>query len=96
MLEQVDFWTVHGWGFIFCACFFPRLTMLFATAHGGFLWWLGLLFVPRLQVAILATLHYGESNTWLVIVTWIWALSGESGEKKIIHGRTSRRETATI
>lgn len=56
--------------------------MLFATtAGGGLLYWLGWLLAPRLTVAILATTYFWETNTILVIITWIWALTGESGEK---------------
>jgi|SRR5579872_2345445 len=88
-----DFCTEHGlWFILFMFCF-PRLTMLFATAHGGLLWWLGWLFVPRLQVAIIATLRYGETNTVLVIFTWIWALSGETGEKTVVRKQTRRRSS---
>jgi hypothetical protein len=88
---EIDFWTVHGWGFILAMCFFPRLTLIFGTVHGGLLWWLGLIFVPRLQVAIIATLRYGETNPMLVALTWLWALSGESGEKKTVRRATRKR-----
>lgn len=77
----MDFWDVHGIGFILAMCFFPRLTLLFATAHGGCLWWLGWVFAPRLTVAIIATGLYWEHNKFLIILTWIWALGGEGGEK---------------
>ena len=79
----MNFWDVHGMLFILCMAFFPRLTLLFSSvASGGVLWWLGWLFAPRLLVAILATTHYWETNPVLVVFTWIWALSGESCEKK--------------
>lgn len=78
----MDFWAVHGIGFITCMCFFPRLTLLLSgVAYGGLLWWLGLIFAPRLLVAILATTAYWDTNTVLVIITWLWALSGEGAEK---------------
>ena len=79
----MNFWDVHGiWFIIFMFCF-PRLTLLFSgVAFGGFLWWLGWIFAPRLLVAILATFAYWETNTILVIFTWVWALSGEGAEKK--------------
>src|ERR1035437_9053 len=60
--QLVNFWDVHGLGFVICMFFFPRLTLFFATVWGGFLWWLGLIFVPRLMVAILATLTYWTTN----------------------------------
>jgi hypothetical protein len=78
-----SFWEYHGLWFIFFMAFFPRLTMLFATIWGGFWWWLGLIFAPRLTVAILATMYFGGTNIVLVVFTWIWALSGEITEKKV-------------
>lgn len=77
-----DFWQYHSWGFIFCMCLFPRLTMLFATTIGaGPLYWIGWFLCPRLTVAIIATNHFGHENTALVVVTWFWALMGEYTEK---------------
>jgi len=79
----MNFWDVHGIGFIICLCFFPRLTILFAViTTGGIFWWLGFILTPRLLVAILATTTYWDTNTFLVILTWIWAIGGESTEKK--------------
>jgi len=68
---------------------FPRLTLLFATASGGLLWWLGWICMPRLTVAILA-LNYYDTNPALVIITWIWALTGETTEKQNVKSRTGR------
>jgi hypothetical protein len=80
---MVDFWDVHGVWFIFFMFFLPRLTLLFSSVtFGGILWWLGWLFAPRLLVAILATFAYWETNTILVILTWFWAIGGESVEKE--------------
>lgn len=82
---MLDFWTVHGMGFIIFMFFFPRLTMLFATVAGaGPLYWLGWVFAPRLTVAILATAYYWNTNTVLCCLTWIWALGGESAEKTTV------------
>ena len=79
---MVNFWDVHGVWFIIFMCFFPRLTLIFSSvATGGLLWWLGWIFAPRLLVAILATCAYWQTNTFLCVLTWIWALSGESCEK---------------
>ena len=55
--------------------------MLFATVWGGWLWWLGWVFAPRITVAVLATLYYLDTNPVLVVFAWIWALGGESTEK---------------
>jgi hypothetical protein len=79
----MDFWQHHGIWFIVFMFFFPRLTMLFATVWGGWLWWLGWLFAPRLTVAILATTYYWDTNTVLVVLTWFWAFSGEGAEKTV-------------
>ena len=81
----VNFWEAHGVGFIIAMFFFPRITLFFSSvASGGLLLWLGFIFAPRLLVAILATSAYLNSNTILVILTWIWALGGEATEKAAI------------
>jgi hypothetical protein len=81
----MNFWLVHGWIFLICIFFFPRLTLFFSSVvSGGFLWWLGFLFAPRLLVAILATSAYWTTNMLLVIFTWFWALGGETIEKAIV------------
>lgn len=65
--------------------FFPRLTLIFSSVpFGGLLWWLGWIFAPRLLVAIFATTYYWHTNTILVILSWIWALGLESGEKHAV------------
>jgi hypothetical protein len=82
-MELLNFWDVHGFWFILFMFFFPRLTLLFSSVvTGGILWWLGWIFAPRLLVAILATHSYWETNTVLVVLTWLWALGGESAEKE--------------
>jgi len=82
-MELLNFWDVHGFWFILFMFFFPRLTLLFSSvATGGILWWLGWIFAPRLIVAILATHSYGMTNTVLVVLTWLWALGGETVEKE--------------
>lgn len=80
----MNFWDYHGWGFIICMMFFPRLTMLFATTMTYGLWsWLGWFFVPRLTVAIFAMMTYSfNENPVLIVFTWLWALSGTSVETK--------------
>lgn len=82
---MVNFWDVHGLWFIFFMMLFPRLTMLLSSVvTGGLFWWLGWIFAPRLLVAILATTAYWNTNTFLVVLTWVWALGGESTEKRVI------------
>ncbi len=81
VVMEIDFWNIHGIGFLICAAIFPRLTLLFATIWGGLLWWLGLIFLPRLTIAILA-IPFFDSNPILVIIAWVVVLSGETVEKK--------------
>jgi len=90
---NVDFWTLHGWLFVLAMFLFPRLTMLFATAHGGLLWWLGWIFAPHLQVAIIATINFGDTNPAQVAFTWLWALSRESSEKRFVHSNVYSNAT---
>lgn len=83
----MNFWDVHGVFFIFFMFFFPRLTLLFSSvAFGGFFWWLGWLFTPRLLVAVLATMAYWATNPVLCVLAWIWMLCCEGLEKKILVG----------
>jgi hypothetical protein len=80
----MNFWETHSIWFVILMFFFPRLTMLFATTFGGgFFYWIGWFFVPRITVAIIATMLYSETNIVMVIFSWIWALSGEFTEKSI-------------
>lgn len=80
-----NFWDHHNIFFLIFITVFPRLTLLFSSvAFGGLFWWLGLIFAPRLLIAILATITYWEMNPVLVLFAWIVALSGESGEKYVI------------
>jgi hypothetical protein len=82
--DNPNFWDVHGLLFLLGIAFFPRLAMLFATPWGGVLWWLGLILVPRIQVAILATAFYIDTNPILVAASWCFALMGEGVEKRAI------------
>lgn len=85
---RIDFWQKHGVFFLVFITFFPRLTLLFSSvASGGFLWWLGLIFCPRILVASLATVSYFHTNPILVVISWIIALGGETMEKAGIGGR---------
>lgn len=83
----VDFFSKHNFLFLIFVSFFPRLTLLFSSVpFGGFFWWLGFFFMPRLLVAVLATIAYGHTNPVLVAISWVVALSGEVMEKKKISG----------
>lgn len=82
--DNPNFWDVHGILFLLGMAFFPRLAMLIATPWGGVLWWLGLILVPRIQVAILATVIYGDTNPFLAFAAWVVAFMGEGTEKTVI------------
>ncbi len=83
----VDFFQKHNFLFLVFVSFFPRMTLLFSSVpFGGFIWWLGFFFMPRLLVAVLATLAYGKTNPLLVGIAWVVAISGEVLEKKKLSG----------
>jgi hypothetical protein len=85
----VDFFKNHSYLFLFFITLFPRLTLLFSNvAFGGVFWWIGFLFVPRLLVAVLATVAYFKTNPVLVVISWMVALSGEVLEKRTIGKRS--------
>ncbi len=92
-LGNIDYFTKHGWFFLFSIALFPRLTLLVSgllvgsIEFGGIFWWLGFFFAPRMLVAILATAAYWNTNPVLVILSWLIALGGESSEKFVITNR---------
>lgn len=93
LLAMTSFWDNHGILFLFFITIFPRLTLLFSNiAFGGFFWWMGFIFAPRILVAVLATMSYLQTNPILVAISWVVALSGESTEKYTLRRqvRTSR------
>jgi len=86
----MNFWDLHGifWGIIFCLsmAWFPRITMVitgicFRTFFGP-LAWIGWLLVPRLTVAIFASMFYFSTNPLLCIGVWLWCLNGGDDNKK--------------
>jgi hypothetical protein len=88
---KIDFFSKHGWFFLFSIALFPRLTLLVSgllvgsIEFGGFLWWLGFFFAPRILVATLATVSYWHTNQFIVVLAWLIALGGESSEKFVIN-----------
>ena len=85
---SVDYFQNHGVFFLISITLFPRLTLLFSSvASGGFLWWLGFIFCPRVLVASLATVAYFHTNPLLVVMSWLIALGGEVFEKWGVVGR---------
>ena len=77
-----NYFTYHSILFLLGLVIFPRFTLLFSNMPGSLLFWIGWLFLPRLMIAILATLFYSSTNPILVILSWFFALTGESAEKK--------------
>lgn len=91
-----NFWDHHGIFFLLCITIFPRLTLFFSSVpFGGLIWWLGFFFAPRILVAALATVAYWHSNPALVMVSWLVAISGESGEKYFVRNRVRIIRTNT-
>jgi len=85
----INYWDKHGVFFLIFITFFPRLTLLVSSVpFGGFFWWLGFIFLPRVLVASLATVAYFHTNPFLVTMSWLLALGGEVFEK---WGMTSRK-----
>jgi hypothetical protein len=85
---RIDFFHKHGLFFLIFITLFPRLTLLFSSvASGGLLWWLGFIFCPRILVASLATVSYFQTNPFLVVMSWVIALGGETMEKIGLGGR---------
>ncbi|TXI89802.1 MAG: hypothetical protein E6Q36_02740 [Chryseobacterium sp.] len=87
---EIDFWNNHDFVFVLCMFFFPRLTMLLGTSvckGAEPIFWIGWLFFPRFTVAMIATYLYGHSNTFLVGLTWIWAINLEVIEKREVKNR---------
>lgn len=78
----VNYWDRRGVFFLVFISIFPRLTLVLSSVvTGGFLWWLGFFFCPRILVALLATVTYFHTNPVLVSFSWLIALSGEVFEK---------------
>ena len=90
---DIDFFTKHGWLFLFSIALFPRLTLLVSgliaqsVELGGLLWWIGFFIAPRILIATLATIAYWHTNQILVVISWLIALGGESSEKLVISRR---------
>lgn len=79
---DINYWQKRGVFFLLFISFFPRLTLLFSSVvSGGFFWWLGFFFWPRILVATLATAAYWKTNPMLVTVSWFVAIFGEIMEK---------------
>ena len=75
------YWTNNSIFFLIGLTFFPRISLLFCKIYGNLLFWIGWFFLPRITIAILATYFYSSTNPILVILSWLFAISGETAEK---------------
>ena len=75
------YWTNNSLIYLIGLVLFPRFSLLFCNVSGNIIFWLGWLFLPRITVAFLATIYYWNSNPFLVILSWLFAMGGESAEK---------------
>ena len=91
-----NFWTNHTIIFLIGLVLFPRFTLLFSGASNSILFWLGWFFLPRITVAVLATIFYSSTNPILVILSWVFAFGGESAEKKYGYKVTKNRREKKI
>jgi len=76
-----NFWLHNSILILIGLTLFPRITLLFCNVPGSILFWIGWISFPRITVAIFATLYYSSTNPILVILSWLFALGGESAEK---------------
>jgi len=88
----MDYWEVHGMGFLIALMLFPRITMLVVgvCATWSCPWfWVGWVLAPRFTVAIIATTLYWDTNPVLCVIAFMMASSGDTTEKKVITYRGS-------
>lgn len=79
----MDFFSNHGvpWLQLLCWALFPRLSFWFMSSiTGGFWFWLGVLFVPRIMCAFWATTFYWHTNPGVCVCAWLVAAIGERTE----------------
>ncbi len=91
-----NFWLNNSIFYALGLALFPRFSLLFCNIPGTILFWLGWLFLPRITIAILATIFYSGTNPFLVIFSWIFALGGESAEKKYGYKITKNKKSRKI
>ena len=93
-----SFWSNHTYDYILLIGFtlFPRFSLLFCNISWSIFILIGWLFLPRVTIAILATLLYSSTNPFLVILSWIFAFGGESAEKKYGYKMRKKKDSRRI
>ena len=91
-----NFWLNNSIFYAIALALFPRFSLLFCNVTGSIIFWIGWFFLPRITVAVLATIFYASTNPFLVILSWIFALGGESAEKKYGYNMTTKKQTKKI
>lgn len=93
----MDFISTHPhylWALFGFACF-PRITLwFFSLMTGGFLFWLGVLFVPRIMIAYWGTHYYWDTDPFLCVCSWFLALGGTKTETKVVVNETSKSKAS--
>tara|TARA_B100000029_G_C17231910_1_gene835682 strand:+ start:322 stop:633 length:312 start_codon:yes stop_codon:yes gene_type:complete len=77
-----DFWSNHNIIFLIGLTLFPRISLFFCNINFSIFTLFGWLIIPRITIAVFATIYYLNSNPILVLLSWFFALSGETVEKK--------------
>ena len=91
-----NYWTHNTLIYLITLAIFPRLALLFANITGNIFFWIGWFFLPRITIAIFATIFYGTTNPILVVLSWLIALSGETAEKKYgykVKNKVTKKDT---
>ena len=86
-----SYWQNHTMFYLIVLALFPRLALLFCSFPSSLLFWVGWFCIPRITIAVLATMFYLSSNPILVVLSWLIALSGESAEKKYTYKYTKKK-----
>ena len=90
-----NFWSHHTIIILIGFTLFRRFSLLFCSIPSGIFFWIGWFFLPRIVIAVYATIFYLETNPILVILSWIIALSGESAEKSYSYKIKNRKFNTT-
>ena len=76
----MGYWDNHGLIFLIGLAVLPRITMFLGGTVWGFallpppwpvLAWIGFFISPSLVIAMLATMHYWDTNPILCVIAWL-------------------------